>query len=256
MARNRDDNPGEDEGESGWESVRALAAGEGDEESGEDIVPFVPKRAAKPYRPRHDGFTPAKQKIFFRALKKSGCIEDACRACGISTTTVRRWRNRWPDFDEKVECALAIASVELDMIAYKRATEGAEEKVFRDGKLISTKIKPSDAMLRLLMQGANPEKYGRTGQMPKGAILRKLKKQAQEEVRAEYRARVRKGMGRKELIEEVRKLLGMLKKRRQKAKFAQGYTPGPEGLLIPPGWRIVRDLPALPPPEQPEPEPG
>jgi hypothetical protein len=255
MAKHDDDNPGEDEGESGWESVRALASGEGDEDLDGDIVPFAPKRAARPYRPRHDGFTPAKQKIFFKVLKKSGCIEDACRACGISTNTVRRWRDRWPDFDEKVQCALAIASVELDMIAYKRATEGAEEKVFREGKLISTKIKPSDAMLRLLMQGANPEKYGRTGQMPKGAILRKLKKQAQEEVRAEYRARVRKGMGRKELIKEAVRLLGMLKKRRQKAKFASGYTPGPEGLLIPPGWRIVRDLLALPPPEGPEPEP-
>lgn len=222
MAKDRNDNPGEDEGESGWESVRALASGEGDEEMDVGIVPFAPKRAARAYRPRHDGFTPAKQKIFFKALKKSGCIADACRACGISTNTVRRWRDRWPDFDEKVECALAIASVEFDLIAYKRATEGAAEKVFRDGKLVSTKIKPSDAMLRLLMQGANPEKYGRTGQMPKGAILRKLKKQAQEEVRAEYRARVRKGMGRKELIEEAVRLLGMLKKRRQKAKFAKG----------------------------------
>lgn len=247
MTKDRDD-PGEDEGESGLESVRALASGEGDGEWGADIVPAAP-RAAKAYRPRHDGFTPARQKIFFKALKKSGCIADACRACGISTNTVRRWRDRWAAFDEKVECALAIASVELDMIAYKRATEGAAEKVFRDGKLVSTKIKPSDAMLRLLMQGADPKKYGRTGQMPKGAILRKLKKQAQEEVRAEYRERVRKGMGRKELIDKAVTLLGMLKKRRQKAKFAEGYTPGPEGLLIPPGWRIVRDLPALPPPD-------
>lgn len=247
MARNRD-NRGEDEGESGWESVRALASGEGDDARDADIAHVTPKRAAKPYRPRHDGFTPARQKIFFKALKKSGCIEDACRACGISTETVRRWRKRWPDFDEKVECALAIASVELDMIAYKRATEGAEEKVFRDGKLVSTKVKPSDAMLRLLMQGANPEKYGRTGQMPKGAILRKLKKQAE----AEVRARMRKGMSRKALIASLMKGLAMLRKRNDKAKFAEGYTPGPEGLLIPPGWRIVRDLPALPPPDAPD----
>lgn len=237
--------PGEDEGESGWESVRALASGEGDGDMDTDIVPFAPKRAAKAYRPRHDGFTPAKQKIFFKALKKSGCIADACRKCGISTNTVRRWRDRWAEFDENVECALAIAAVEFDMIAYKRATEGAEEKVYRDGKLVSTKVKPSDSMLRLLMQGADPEKYGRTGQMPKGAVLKQLKKQAEEEVRAKYRAVATK----EELVQKAVTLLGMLKKRRQKAKFAEGYTPGPEGLLIPPGWRIVRDLPALPPPD-------
>lgn len=259
MGRNRDDEEGldspspqpsqpQDRPPDDPKSACDPQVGEGVEEA--DILPVARKRAARAYRPRHDGFTPARQKIFFKALKKSGCIADACRACGISTNTVRRWRNRWPEFDEKVECALAIASVELDMIAYKRATEGAEEKVFRDGKLISTKVKPSDAMLRLLMQGANPEKYGRTGQMPKGAILRKLKKQAE----AEVRARMRKGMSKKALIDKAVTLLGMLKKRRQKAKFAKGYTPGPEGLLIPPGWRIVRDLPA-PPPEGHEPEP-
>ena len=48
----------------------------------------------------------------------------------------------------------------------------------------------------------------------------------------------------------------MLRKRDEKTKFAKGYTPGPEGLLIPPGWRIVRDLPALPPPDaSDEPDP-
>ena len=227
------DDPGEDEGGSGWESVRALASGEGDEERSADIVLFAPKRAARPYRPRHDGFTPAKQKIFFKVLKKTGCIADACRACGISTNTVRRWRDRWPDFDEKVECALAIASVELDMIAYKRATEGAEEKVFRDGKLVSTKIKPSDAMLRLLMQGANPEKYGRTGQMPKAAILRKLKKQAEAEVRAEYRARVRKGMSRKALIASAHEGARQAREARRKGEVRQGLCAGAGGAADP-----------------------
>jgi hypothetical protein len=223
--------------------------GEGEEEGG-NVVPFQPKRAAKPCRARHDGFTPARQRTFFKVLRKAGCITDACRACGISRNTVRRWRDRRADFDEKVEAALAIASAELDMIAWKRATQGAEEKVYRDGKLVFTRVKPSDSMLRLLMQGANPEKYGRTGQAPKRALLRKLRKQAKEEVRAEYRA---KG-SEEELAATIMKLLDGLKRRVEKRKLAEGYTPGPEGLLIPPGWRAVRDLPALPPPAVPEPE--
>ena len=138
--------------------------------------PLPAERAAKAYRPRHDGFTPARQRTFFKVLKKSGCITDACRACGISRNTVRRWRDRWTEFDEKVEAALAIASVELDMIAWKRATQGAEEKVYRDGRLVFTRVKPSDSMLRLLMQGANPGKYGRMGQTPKRALVKKLRK--------------------------------------------------------------------------------
>jgi hypothetical protein len=236
-------------GSSPGRSKESPQSPEGRETEDSNIIPFEPKRAAKAHRPRHDGFTPAKQRIFFKVLKKSGCITDACRACGISRNTVRRWRDRWAEFDEKVEAALAIASVELDMIAWKRATEGAEEKVYRDGRLVFTRVKPSDSMLRLLMQGANPEKYGRTGQTPKRALVKKLRKEAEEKVRAEYRAK-----GSKEaLIATLEPLLEGMRRRLERTKLAEGYTPGPEGLLIPPGWRAVRDLPALPPPDA---EPG
>lgn len=193
---------------------------------------------AKP-RLRHDGFTPARQKKFLKALKKTGCIADACRACGISRNTVRRHRDKWPDFEARVEAALAIASVELDTIAWKRATQGAEEKVYRDGRLVMTRVKPSDAMLRLLMQGADPKKYGRTGQMPKGAVLKKLRKQAEAEARARMRADPR------ELADKIRELIAI----RRRGMLRQGWHEGADGRLVPPGFRLVADAPALPPPE-------
>jgi hypothetical protein len=124
------------------------------------------ERAAKPHRQRHDGFTPKKQRKFFKALGKTGCISDACRACGISRNTVRRHRDKWPEFEARVQAALAMASTELEAIAWQRAVEGAPEVVIRDGKVAWIKIKPSDAILRLLLQGANPRKYGRTGALP------------------------------------------------------------------------------------------
>jgi molybdenum-dependent DNA-binding transcriptional regulator ModE len=207
---------------------------------GSNVAPFA--GTPKPLRARHDGFTPARQRKFFKALKKTGCIADACRACGISRNTVRRHRDKWPDFDSGVEAALAIASVELDMIAWQRATVGAEEKVWRDGKLVMTRIKPSDAMLRLLMQGANPKKYGRTGQMPKGAALKQLKRQAEKEVAATLRA------SEKDLTETLMKKLDVLHRRR----LAQGYSEGPDGCLVPPGWKMVPDMPALSGPESEE----
>ncbi len=197
----------------------------------------------KPLRQRHDGFTPAKQKIFFKTLKKTGCLADAARAAGVSTHTVRRHRDKWPAFDARVEATLAIASVGLDAIAFKRATEGAEEKVYRDGKLVMTRVKPSDSMLRLLMQGADPGKYGRTGQMPKKAVMKQLRKEARAEVRAKLSS------SREELTDKLVKLLGVLKRRRQKEKLAAGWSVGPDGQLVPPGHRIVADLPALPPPD-------
>ena len=199
--------------------------------------------APKPLRARHDGFTPRKQRKFFKALRKSGCIADACRAAGISRNTVRRHRGKWPGFEARVEAALAIASVELDMIAWQRATQGAEEKVWRDGKLAMTRIKPSDAMLRLLMQGANPKKYGRTGQMPRAAVMKELRRQAMEEARAKLDA------GAERAKESILRKLQAIERHRRAEKLAKGYSEGPEGLLIPPGWRMIRDGPALPEPE-------
>jgi hypothetical protein len=120
----------------------------------------------KPHRQRHDGFTPKKQRKFFKALGKTGCLSDAARAAGISRNTVRRHRLKWPAFEAKVQAALGMASTELEAIAWQRAVEGVPEVVIRDGKVAWIRIKPSDAILRLLLQGANPRKYGRTGALP------------------------------------------------------------------------------------------
>ncbi|HYI64613.1 MAG TPA: hypothetical protein VEW71_06985 [Allosphingosinicella sp.] len=191
--------------------------------TGSNVVAFP--GSPKPPRRRHDGFTAAKQKKFFRALKKSGCLKDAAGAAGISTNTVRRHRDKWPEFDDKVESALAIASVELDMVAWKRATEGAQEKVYRNGELVFTRVKPSDMLLKMLVEGADPKKYGRGQTMPKRAVMKKLKKQADAEARARLR------VGKPELIEEVVKLLAVLKRRRARERLAQGYALGPDGKL-------------------------
>jgi hypothetical protein len=165
----------------------------------------------KPHRQRHDGFTPKKQRKFFKALKKTGCLSDAARAAGISRNTVRRHRNKWPAFDAKVAAALKTAAGELDAIAWKRATEGAEEKVYREGRLVMTRVKPSDAMLRLLLQGANPAKYGRTGQLPKAAVMDKLRREVRAELRGKFVATEA------ETIAKLQRLLAMLKKRRELA---------------------------------------
>jgi hypothetical protein len=206
-------------------------------------------------RPRHDGFTPAKQRKFFKALKKTGCKSDACRAAGISTTTVDRWCKKDPAFDAKVAAARAMASAELDMIAWQRATQGCEEKVYRDGKLVYVKVKPSDSILRLLMQGANPEKYGRTGQAPRPKdkeLMKRLKREARREVLAAYH----KGNV-ESLAERATELLGMMKRRREKERLAAGWTRGPDGkVVVPPGWRMVRIVPQLPPPAPPEDRPA
>lgn len=217
---------------------------EGNKTGGKVIrSPSKPNKSA--IRPRIDGFTPDRQRSFFAALRKTGCIKDACRAAGISKTTVGRWRDKDEAFDEKVKAARALAAEALDVVAWKRATEGTKEEVWRDGKLVSTRIKQSDSMLRLLMQGADPERYGRTGPMPREDkhLETRIRTQIEQEVRAEDEAE------REALVGTLMRLFDMLKQRDSHAKLGAGWTPGPDGkLVVPPGWRMVPEVPLLPPP--------
>jgi hypothetical protein len=167
----------------------ALRRAQDEREAGEEgpqLLAAAP--APKPHRQRHDGFTPKKQRKFFKALRKCGCLSDAARVAGISRNTVRRHRDKWPAFDRRVKGALAEAAGELDMIAWKRAVEGVPEIVIRDGKVAWIKIKPSDAILRLLMKGANPKKYGAAG-FSRKRLRAWERKRIEEEVRAEIRAK-------------------------------------------------------------------
>jgi hypothetical protein len=164
----------------------SVGAAQAPGQAGDSAGALVP--APKPHRQRHDGFTPKKQRKFLKALKKTGCLKDAARAAGISCNTVRRHRDKWQNFDEKVDVALAIASGELEVIAWKRAVEGVEEKVIRDGKVAWIRIKPSDAILRLLLKGADPKKYGAAG-FSRKRLRAWERKQIEEEVRAEIRAK-------------------------------------------------------------------
>jgi hypothetical protein len=99
-------------------------------------------------------------------LAKTGCIS-ACRACGISRNTVRRHRGKWPDFEAKMEAALATAATELETIAWQRAVEGVPEVVIRDGKVAWIKIKPVRRDLEAAASGRQSEeiranrKFGR-----------------------------------------------------------------------------------------------
>ncbi|QPQ54299.1 hypothetical protein IC614_07985 [Allosphingosinicella flava] len=176
-------------------------------------------------RVRHDGFTPERQRRFLEALGKTGCVRDACRVAGVSSTAAYRARTRIAGFEEKWETALAMASTELEAVAWKRAVEGAEVVTVRSGEVVSTVRKPSDSMLRLLLQGANPNKYGRTARAAD-------EKEVAARLRPKIEAEVRKGLkaSPEELTEAILAKLAVLKKRRAAAReAAEGGRDGDAG---------------------------
>jgi hypothetical protein len=178
-------------------------------------------------RHREDGFTPERQKKFLKTLRRTGCVADAARTAGISTTTIDRLRRKFADFDAKCRAARRLAVPELEAIAYRRATEGAPAKIIRKGKLFEVRVKPSDSMLRLLLAGAAPGKYGRFAGLKRPDGSGGPKRGGSRPPERSYDEALDSVLGKIDAIE--------------RHKIArEGYRRGPEGVLIPPGWRVAR----------------
>lgn len=201
---------------------------DGEEEDGGDGFGGGGARGIGELRRRIDGFTPERQRKFLKWLGKTGCVKDAAGKAGISTTTVDRTRRKFADFDARCVAALELALPKLEAIAYKRATVGAPEKVIRKGKVVQIRQKASDAMLRLLLAGAAPRKYGRYAGLARGG----------GKARRETREPWRRTRSPEEVKESILRKLAAIKRHR----LAQGgYSEGPGGVMVPPGWRMVRE---------------
>ncbi|HEX8622381.1 MAG TPA: hypothetical protein VF718_10445 [Allosphingosinicella sp.] len=141
---------------------------------------------------KRDGFTPAKKAKAIEALGTCGNVTDAARVAGVSDTTFYRHLRKDSDFARLCDLARAKAAQPLETLAWQRATEGAPETVIRGGEVVQIKVKPSDAMMRLLLQASNPKKYGRLSRG--GASRRQIEKALRKRIEAEVRVEVEEKM--------------------------------------------------------------
>ncbi|MFL6856357.1 MAG: hypothetical protein ACJ8EB_00450 [Allosphingosinicella sp.] len=141
------------------------------------------------FKRRWNGFTAAKREAFVAAMARYGTVHDACRVTGISTTTFRRHEKRDAEFAGRCRAARREAAGKLETLAWERATVGADETLIRDGAIVQVRRKPSDAMLRLLMQASEPAKYG--GTMSRPADEKALRAAIEQELRPRIEAELR-----------------------------------------------------------------
>jgi hypothetical protein len=139
-------------------------------------------------RQRHDGWTEERQRRFLQALAMTGCVRDACRVAGMSNVAGYRLRKVSPEFREAWDRALDHAKVGLKAVAYARAVEGVEEPIIQGGKVVATKRKYSDSLLRMLMQASDPEAFGRIGGGMCVQAREAIEKEAYERGRADEEA--------------------------------------------------------------------
>lgn len=102
-------------------------------------------------RVRHDGWTDARRRVFLRALSETGCVADACRWARISTTSAYRKRSGDDAFARSWDRAIAKAMPTIEQAAYERGVLGWEEPIVAGGKVIGTRRRYSDSLLRLLL---------------------------------------------------------------------------------------------------------
>jgi hypothetical protein len=184
-------------------------------------------------RPRHDAFTGAKKQIYLKALAKHGCILDACRVTGVSPSTVYNHQASDPDFARYCRMAVGMASTPLELTAYERAVVGHEEEVIRGGKVVGTRTRRSDYMLRVLLQGADPRKYGSRPGFSRKRLLKSERKRIEQEVRAEMAEPVTTF---EDAIKELDQALDHFGHRQDSKRREEGWTELGRGLWIPPGW--------------------
>ena len=202
-------------------------------------------------RERHDAFTEARKSKYLRALVKVGCIQDACRLTGISPRTVYRHQESDSAFADHCRIALRVSGTPAELTAWSRAVEGVEQP-FACGGQVHVRRRYSDGLLRLILQGSNPKKYGPNPGFKRKRLLKVERKRIERELRAEIEEEMRP-----RTLDEVRgsilRKLSAIDRHRTPKMLAAGWTRTGEGNWVPPGYGPI---PGWQPPPAPDGEDG
>jgi hypothetical protein len=186
---------------------------------------------------RHDAFTARRKHEFLQALVKSGSIEDACRATGVGRRTVYRHQEDDPLFLDHCRVALRMSAAPIELTAWSRAVEGVEQE-FACGGQVHVRRRYDGGLLRLLLQGSNPKKYGRNPGFTRKRILKFERKQMERDIRAEVEDRMRP-RPLAEVRDSILRKIEAIERQAEGERLAEGWTRSSAGDWVPPGYAPV-----------------
>ncbi|TPG15534.1 hypothetical protein [Sphingomonas oligophenolica] len=193
---------------------------------------------------RHDAFDGKLRQVFLDALQKCGCLRDAARRAGVSHQTIYNHQARDKEFAKQCDLALHMVSTGIELHAWERGVVGVEEPIVYRGEVVGTRLKRSDAILRLLLQGAKPKKYGPNPGFGRRRLHKLERKRIEREVRDELRARkAYRAATAAETDAALQVKLDALARHTDAKRLAAGWTRLGED-WIPPGWVRSADAPA------------
>lgn len=123
----------------------------------------APSFTPVPVRARHDGWTPARQLAFVRALAGCACIEEACVAVGMSPRSYYDLRAR-PDagsFRQAVDLSLDVGVHRLADAMLGRALHGEATPIFYKGEQVGERRRYDNRLGMFLLRARAPERYGK-----------------------------------------------------------------------------------------------
>lgn len=187
---------------------------------------------------RHDAFDGKRKRAFLDALGKCGCLRDAARRAGVSHQTVYNHQARDSQFARQCELALDMASTDIELHAWERGVVGVEEPIVRNGEIVGTRLKRSDAILRLLLQATKRKKYGPNPGFTRKQLTKFERQKIEREVRIELDAypRAAKAATQEEVDRELMFRLDELGKGINAQRLRDGWTKIDEENWVPPGW--------------------
>jgi AcrR family transcriptional regulator len=201
-------------------------------------------------RLRHDAFTARRRHDFLKALAKGGCVEDACRAVGVSTTTLYRHQQEDSNFLRQCLTAARMCAFPVELTAWERAVDGVDQE-FACGGEVHVRRRYSDGLLRLLLQGSNPKKYGARPGFTRKRLLKFERKRMEKEIKAEIEAEKRAhGRTFEQAVDSIMTKLDAIERHEEPLKLAAGWTKSPDGHWIPPGYAPIEGW-SPPEPESP-----
>ena len=114
-------------------------------------------------RHRHDGWTPVRQVEFLVALSETACVEDACRAVGMSPASAYALRRRIEAaaFRAAWDSALDYGVRRLADAALSRALHGVSRPVFYKGELIGERRYFDERLTMFILRLRDPVGHGK-----------------------------------------------------------------------------------------------
>lgn len=113
-------------------------------------------------RHRHDGWTPERQSDFLVALSQFACVEEACRAVGMSPGSAYALRRRIEaaSFRAAWDAALDYAVAQVADAALGRALHGVARPVFFKGEQVGERRYFDERLTMFILRMRDPVNYG------------------------------------------------------------------------------------------------